>query len=57
MQSTPYTGEQIPTDNRFAAQVRITLTDGCVRGIIHDANLAPLYATIRGFENWPMCVR
>ena len=24
--------------------------EGCVRGIIHDANLAPLYATIQGFE-------
>jgi 2-methylcitrate dehydratase PrpD len=78
--STTYTTEQFPADNHFAAEVRITLTDGqvvgkkldqpygrtsanplstermkakfdgCVRGIIHDANLAPLYATIQGFE-------
>ena len=78
--SSTYTSEQFPADNHFAAEVRITLTDGsvvskkldqpygrtsanplstermkakfdgCVRGIIHDANLAPLYATIQAFE-------
>ena len=80
VQSTTYTTEQFPADNHFAAEVRITLTDGkvvskkldqpygrtsanplsaermkakfdgCVRGIIHDANLAPLYDTIQSFE-------
>ena len=80
VQSTTYTAEQFPADNHFAAEVRITLTDGrvvgkkldqpygrtsanplsaermkakfdgCVRGIIHDANMAPLYATIQEFE-------
>ena len=80
VQSATYTTEQFPADNHFAAEVKITLTDGrvvgkkldqpygrtsanplsaermkakfdgCVQGIIHDANLAPLYAAIQGFE-------
>ncbi len=80
VQSTTYTTEQFPADNHFAAEVKITLTDGhvvgkkldqpygrtsanplstermkakfdgCVQGIVHDANLAPLYAAIQGFE-------
>lgn len=78
--SSTYTAEQFPADNHFAAEVRLTLTDGkvvskkldqpygrtsanplpaehmkakfdgCVQGIIHDANRAPLYDTIQGFE-------
>jgi 2-methylcitrate dehydratase PrpD len=80
VESKTYTTEQFPADNHFAAEVRITLTDGrvvgkkldqpygrtsanplsderlkakfdnCIRGIVHDANMAPLYNAIQHFE-------
>ena len=80
VESKTYTTEQFPADNHFAAEVRITLTDGrvlgkkldqpygrtsanplsderlkakfdnCIRGIVHDANMAPLYNAIQRFE-------
>jgi 2-methylcitrate dehydratase PrpD len=80
VESKTYTAEQFPADNHFAAEVRITLTDGrvvgkkldqpygrtsanplpaerlkakfdnCIRGIVHESNMAPLYAAIQGFE-------
>lgn len=80
VESRAYSTEQFPADNHFAAEVRITLSDGqvvskkldqpygrtsavalpaermkakfdgCVHGIIHGANVDPLYDTIQVFE-------
>ena len=36
--------------NPLSAERMKAKFDGCVQGIIHDANLAPLYAAIQGFE-------
>lgn len=80
VESKAYSAEQFPADNHFAAEVRVTLSDGkvvskkldqpygrtaavalpaermkakfegCVQGIIHGANVGPLYDTIQTFE-------
>jgi 2-methylcitrate dehydratase PrpD len=36
--------------NPLSAERMKAKFDGCVRGIIHDANMAPLYNAIQGFE-------
>ncbi len=38
------------SDNPLPAERLKAKFDGCVRGIIHDANMAPLYDTIQAFE-------
>ncbi len=38
------------SDNPLPAERLKAKFDGCVRDIIHDANMAPLYDTIQGFE-------
>jgi len=38
------------SDNPLPGRRMKAKFDGCVRGIIHDANIAPLYATIQAFE-------
>ena len=39
VQSTTYTAEQFPADNHFAAEVRITLTDGRVVACTRNSRL------------------
>jgi 2-methylcitrate dehydratase PrpD len=36
--------------NPLSAERMKAKFDGCVRGIVHDANMAPLYSAIQGFE-------